>query len=512
MQLLRSPNQPSRHVYEALLWSTPSPPDLGDASDQPLALFTHAPSRTLENASICMHCVSRLHHNLRKHSAPFSGLGVVVSLGLDSVLHIEDPRSVLTKNQPVGNLLALTTYCQCTNFMEMESDHLDEMAAMNLGQDLHDSSTEQHGELSTRMSHVEDAGSLPHPSPYATSSLSAQPSGPCQESNDVEMAASPPSISDSITSIPQDLSSYPRRLWNARAIVTTSDPGENVQRCLLTSTTIPVNNLPSSDYPRMSEQIDHATNMYTEYDKDIEDDREHVNTYSDGVYLHSAAPESFIGIALPSSSPTNVLNASNSGEEIVISDDDDSEDDQTLAELSLQTPKRFPSVGPSSFQANYGAHVGQIQTRPARDRTTPRQQQGFTALSTPVPAPKGQEVLPRTSLRQSSVLRYSDVKEVGAKAEIADFDIVVTTRESSADPEVHTEPQADSAAATLTGIARSLDRHASAADMQQVKWLKWAKTQCGDKRTGGLWTKDTLLRDLKRQIQAKLRSRYFLAN
>lgn len=245
----------------------------------------------------------------------------MVSLGLDSVLHIEDPRSVLTKNQPVGNLLALTTYCQCTNFMEMESDHLDEMAAMNLGQDLHDSSTEQHGELSTCMSHVEDAGSLPHPSPYATSSLSAQPSGSCQESNDVEMAASPPSISDSTTSISQDL-----------------------------------------------------------------------------------------------------------------------------------------------------------------------------------------------SLRQSSVLRYSDVKEVGAKAEIPDFDIVVTTHEGSADPEVHTDPQAGSAGATLIGSFRSLVGDASAADMQQVKWLKWAETQCGDKRTGRLWTKDTMLRNLKRQIQSKLQGRYFLAN
>lgn len=399
---------------------------------------------------------------------------------------------------------------------------------MSPRQDLHDSSTEQHGELSAHTSHVMDAGSFGYPSPYATSSLKAHPAqdpaqqiGPRQESNDIEMAVSPLSISDSTRSRSPDLLSYPSRLWNTRSIVEMSGSVENVHRCLLTSTTIPADDHPSSDYPGINEQFDHAAEMYTEYNGDYEDDREHVDTCSDGVYLHSAAPESFIGIALPSSLPPQVLDASNPGEVVVISDDDDSEDDTTMPKLSLQTSKRFPSVDPSSFQATYGAHVRRMQTGPARIPTTPRQQQGFKALSTPVPAPEGQEVSPRTSARQRSVLRYSNLKEAGAKAEIADFDIVVMTRESSttietarssADSEVRTEPQANSAAASITNIFRNWVGHANAADTQRVKWVEWAETQCDDKRTGRVWTKDILVRNIKRQIQTKLQGRCSMAN
>lgn len=399
------------------------------------------------------------------------------------------------------------------------------MAAANPRQDLHYSSTQQHSGIAARMSQLMNPDLSGYLSPYATSSLktsSVQQIWPSQEGNDVELPASPLSVSGSSRSRSPDLLSYPSRLLTAQAITTMSVSGVNVQRGLLTSTTIPTNDHPSSEYPGVSEQFDHTATIQTEDDGDIEDDRKHVDTCSDGVYLYSAASDSFIGVSLSSPSPPHVLDASNPGEVIVISDDDDSEDQTVIPELSLHTPKRFSNVNVLPFQTAHDAHVGRNQNHPAHGSTTVQQpQQGFRALSTPVPASKGHDVLPRSSSRQSSVLRCSNLKEVRAKANVADLDIMVMTRESSttiesarssADLEDRTGPQADSAAVTITGIFQSWVVDANVADVQRLEWEGLAESQRDDKKAGNVWKIDMLLRNVKRQIQAKLRGMFRVLN
>lgn len=402
-----------------------------------------------------------------------------------------------------------------------ETDQPRETAVLNPRQDLHDASTEQQDELSAHMSQA--MGPVPpgYRSRYATSSFRGSPlrqNWPSQEMNDVEIAASHLSINGHSHSTSADLLSYPSRLLDIRATAIRSSSAENVQRSLLTSTTIPAN--PSSDYLGTSEQLDRIIIMRTEGVADVEDGQEHVedrrkhaDTSSDGVYLQSVDSSSFIGVSLSSLSPPHVRDASNPGEVIVISDDADSEDDTSMPRQTLQALGQPHNVNSIPFWGTHNMRAGQDQNSPITASTIPQQPPGFRALNALGPAVENQGASPGTSLRHSSVQRFSNLMEDRTKTKVADFDVVVTTRESSTTVEsarssADREPQAGSAAAKIDGIFQDLLAESTTADVQRVEWEKWAENQRGKKRSGNVWRTDLLLRNVKRQIQAKLQGRY----
>ena len=389
-----------------------------------------------------------------------------------------------------------------------------EIAELNPRQALHAASTEQQDELSAHMSQVVGPAPPGYRPRYTTSSLHGFPlrqNWPSRVRNDVEIATSSLSINGHFHSTSADLLSYPSRLLDIRATAIRSGSAKNVQRFLLASTTIPAN--PSSDYLGTSEQLDRINLVKMESDADVADGLKHVDTSSDGVYLHSVDSSSFIGISLLSPSPPHTHDASNPGEVIVISDDSDSEDDTFMPRQKLQAPEQSHNVNSIPFSGTHNTCAGQDQNSSITTSTIPHQPQGFRALNALGPAVKNQGASPGTSLRHSSVQRFSNLMEDRTETKIADFDVVVTTRESSttvesarssADP----EPQAGSAAAKIDGIFQDWIAEATIADVQRVEWKKWAESQRDEGRSSNVWRNDLLLRNVKKQIQAKLQGRY----
>ena len=269
-------------------------------------------------------------------------------------------------------------------------DQVRETAAVTSRQDLHKPLTEKHGEFSTCMPRVMDPFPSGYRSWYATSSLGAFPlqrQWPSQEGNNVETPASSFSIDDSSHSRSPCLLSYPSRLLDTRAVAITKVSKGNVQRSLLISTKIPTDNHPSSDYRGISAYFDHAIDIRTGDDANVEDDQKHIDTFADGVYLHCAASNSFIGVPLSSTSPPHAHHDSNSGAIIVISDDDDSENDTFIPRQTLRVPEEIHNLDGLPFRNTHDAHADQNKNQPARCSTTLQQPQGFRALSIPVSPP-----------------------------------------------------------------------------------------------------------------------------
>ena len=397
-------------------------------------------------------------------------------------------------------------------------DQLCETATVAARQDLDIDLVEQQGEPSGRKFQVMGPVASGHLLPRAGSSPKASPlrqQWTSQEENSVGSPASPSGINVGARSSSPNLLSYPSRLLAVHVNATTSSPGEEVPQSLLTSTTIPRRN-PLSDCYEVNDQLEDAVDTQMDDDTDDGDIQKHVDTFSDGVYLHSAADDSFIGVSRSSPSPPQDQDALDPDSVIVISSVDNSEDDTSKA--APRTRNLLLNTAVLTHRAAQDARFSQNENISTRGPTdSPQQPQGFRALSTLRPDLQDSAVSLSTSPRQSTVLRYSNLRKARGKSTVADFDVMIMERESStnsasarnsADPEPHTEPQLDTAAGKITGIFEDWSIETNVADVQRLEWEEWGECQRNDKRTGDVWKKDLLLRNVKKQIQAKLRGRY----
>ena len=249
---------------------------------------------------------------------------------------------------------------------------------------------------------------------------------------------------------------------------------------------------------------------------------EHVDILSDGVYLTTASPDSFIGVLLsPVGGRTafakNCLSAQADG--------------PTSQPHPTSTPEPLSQPYTSSFtlretqNANQPVNLDFHSYRHVPDSVS----RGLKALPAALPGAAynvGASGSLRTTERttketsKTSVKAYSSLREGrkgGDQSPAHDFAVVIVERESSGESTDHgtndecasIESSKESIAAKAANIIRDWKMESNTLEQQRLELKAYAQREIdsGPACFRAAWKRDLLLRDCQNQIQAKLQSK-----
>lgn len=251
-----------------------------------------------------------------------------------------------------------------------------------------------------------------------------------------------------------------------------------------------------------------------------------VDVYSDGLYLNAASKDSFIGVSLSPPPPTREVISTVQFEKAPSQSETTStpRSPSRHAKLScfktpmtvrsLSTPLSSEQPRALSFESSTQAHGDYPRGLKALSKT-------LTDVAYDVRSPTKQRIAePRTKeLRRTSVTSYSSLKKGSGRKPAHDFEVVIVERESSGESSEDGDrndlefasgyPKEHSAAVKAVDIFREWKVESIAQEQQRLDWETYGKLEqaSGSIRFKTAWTKDLLLRNCQRQIQAKLRGK-----